>query len=178
MSALSYTTETTQGFQFIQKVRFYCQRSPVKFQCLSSLSRSEALSLTLSLCVCFCVCVYITRRLLFAVLLTLLLRKHSSHARSVMGDVNEDNLVQWATKNVRKNRSFADVLERAEEERQQVQQQLWRRRRVLRMKSFYSISIYDLLLNLNPSLICILIQTTLLVERRPRTTTTTTKAFF
>ena len=56
----------------------------------------------------------------FAVLRTLLLRKHSHARRSAMGGVSEDNLV---TKNVRKNRSFADVLERAEEEEQrQVQQ--------------------------------------------------------
>ena len=45
------------------------------------------------------------------------------------------------------------------------------------MENFYSVSICDLLLNLYPSLICILIQTTLLAERRPRTTTTT-KGFF
>ena len=79
MSALSYTTETTQGFQFIQKVRFLAKgRLCLKFQCLSSLSRSEALSLTLSLCVCVFVCVYNASFAVLLVLTLLLLRKHSS----------------------------------------------------------------------------------------------------
>jgi len=62
----------------------------------SSLSRAEALSLALSLsaCVFARVCVYITRRLRFAVLRTLRLRKHSHARRSAMGDVSEDNLVK------------------------------------------------------------------------------------
>jgi hypothetical protein len=46
------------------------------------------------------------------------------------------------------------------------------------MENFYSVSICDLLLNLNPSLICILIQTTLLVERRPPEDDDDDKGFF
>ena len=82
---------TSRGFQCIQKVRFSCQRSPMVN---SSLSRAEALSLALSACVFARVCIYITRRLLFAVLRTLRLRKHSHARRSAMGDVSEDNLVK------------------------------------------------------------------------------------
>lgn len=58
--------------------------------CRSAQSRS----LSLSACVFARVCVYITRRLRFAVLRTLRLRKHSHARRSAMGDVSEDNLVK------------------------------------------------------------------------------------
>ena len=58
------------------------------------LVQKRSVSLALSACVFARVCIYITRRLLFAVRRTLLLRKHSHARRSAMGDVNEDNLVQ------------------------------------------------------------------------------------
>ena len=59
-----------------------------------SVSLRSAQSRSLSACVFVCVCVCIARRVLFAVLRTLRLRKHSHARRSAMGDVSEDNLVK------------------------------------------------------------------------------------
>ena len=61
---------------------------------LSVSLQKRSVSLSLSACVFARVCMYITRRLRFAVLRTLRLRKHSHARRSAMGDVSEDNLVQ------------------------------------------------------------------------------------